>query len=87
MILTKNIVEIILIILLWFIINFLHFLISQPFLILHYNFKTEYRFYKFIEVFVRTRIMDMKTFKDNMEDVERTEDILNIPVFMIGFEP
>ena len=45
----------------------------------YYNFKTEYRFYKFIEVFVRTRIMDMKIFKDNMEDVERTEDILNIP--------
>ena len=45
----------------------------------YYNFKSEYRFYKFIEVFVRTRIMDMKIFKENMEDVERTEDILNIP--------
>ena len=45
----------------------------------YYNFKAEYRFFKFIEVFVRTRIMDMKIFKENMEDVERTEDVLNIP--------
>ena len=45
----------------------------------YYNFKAEYRFFKFIEVFVRTRIMDMKTFKRDMEDVERTEDVFNIP--------
>lgn len=45
----------------------------------YYNFKAEYRYFKFIEVFVRTRIMDMKIFKRDMEDVERTEDILNIP--------
>ena len=45
----------------------------------YYNFKAEYRVFKFIEVFVRTRIMDMRIFKENMEDVERTEDVLNIP--------
>lgn len=45
----------------------------------YYNFKAEYRFFKFIEVFVRTRIMDMKTFKRDMEDVEKTEDVFNIP--------
>ena len=45
----------------------------------YYNFKAEYRFFKFIEVFVRTRIMDMKIFKRDMEDVERTEDVFNIP--------
>ena len=30
----------------------------------YYNFKAEYRFFKFIEKYVRTRIFDMKTFKD-----------------------
>ena len=33
----------------------------------YYNFKSEYRFFKFIEMYVRTRIFDMKTFKKNME--------------------
>ena len=32
----------------------------------YYNFKSEYRFFKFIEYYVRTRIFDMKIFKDNM---------------------
>lgn len=45
----------------------------------YYNFKAEYRFFKFIEVFIRTRIMDMKIFKADMEDIARTEDILNVP--------
>ncbi len=45
----------------------------------YYNFKAEYRFFKFIERFVRTRIIDMKIFKRDMEDVVRTEDILNMP--------
>ncbi len=45
----------------------------------YYNFKAEYRFFKFIEVFIRTRIMDMKIFKTDMEDVQRVEDILNVP--------
>ena len=29
----------------------------------YYNFKSEYRFFKFIEMYVRTRIFDMKVFK------------------------
>ncbi len=29
----------------------------------YYNFKSEYRFFKFIEYYVRTRIFDMKLFK------------------------
>ncbi len=45
----------------------------------YYNFKAEYRFFKFIEVFIRTRIFDMKLFKCDMEDVTKTEDIMNVP--------
>lgn len=45
----------------------------------YYNFKAEYRFFKFIEVFIRTRILDMKLFKCDMEDVTKTEDIMNVP--------
>ena len=45
----------------------------------YYNFKAEYRFFKFIEGFIRTRILDMKLFKCDMEDVTKTEDIMNVP--------
>lgn len=45
----------------------------------YYNFKAEYRFFKFIEVFIRTRIFDMKLFKHDMEDIAKTEDIMNVP--------
>lgn len=45
----------------------------------YYNFKADYRFFKFIEVFVRTRIMNMKTVKVDMEDIQKSEDINNIP--------
>ena len=38
----------------------------------YYNFKTEYRFFKFIEYYIRTRIFDMKYFKRDMEDAEMT---------------
>ena len=37
----------------------------------YYNFKTEYRFFKFIEFYVRTRIFDMKLFKRDMEEAEK----------------
>ena len=37
----------------------------------YYNFKVEYRFFKFIEYYVR-RIFDMKLFKKDMEAAERT---------------
>ncbi len=40
----------------------------------YYNFKSEYRFFKFIEIYVRTRIFDMKTFKKNMEVIINTVD-------------
>ena len=40
----------------------------------YYNFKAEYRFFKFIEKYVRTRIFDMKIFKENMEVIRDTID-------------
>ena len=45
----------------------------------YYNFKTEYRFFKFIEIYVRTRIFDMKTFKKDMEDIVNTVDTDKLP--------
>ena len=45
----------------------------------YYNFKAEYRFFKFIEMYVRTRIFDMKTFKDNMEVIINTIDTEKLP--------
>ena len=47
----------------------------------YYNFKSEYRFFKFIEYYVRTRIFDMKLFKDNMETIRNTVDIDNLPAY------
>jgi hypothetical protein len=45
----------------------------------YYNFKSEYRFFKFIEYYVRTRIFDMKLFKENMETIRNTIDTENLP--------
>ena len=45
----------------------------------YYNFKSEYRFFKFIEIYVRTRIFDMKTFKSNMETIIDTVDTAKLP--------
>lgn len=45
----------------------------------YYNFKSEYRFFKFIEMYVRTRIFDMKTFKNNMETIINTIDTNKLP--------
>ena len=45
----------------------------------YYNFKVEYRFFKFIEMYVRTRIFDMKTFKKNMEVIINTIDTEKLP--------
>lgn len=47
----------------------------------YYNFKSEYRFFKFIEYYVRTRIFDMKLFKDNMETIRNTVDTENLPSY------
>ena len=45
----------------------------------YYNFKAEYRFFKFIEKYVRTRIFDMKIFKQNMEVIRDTVDTKQLP--------
>ena len=45
----------------------------------YYNFKAEYRFFKFIEYYVRTRIFDMKIFKDDMGTIRNTVDTENLP--------
>ena len=45
----------------------------------YYNFKSEYRFFKFIEIYIRTRIFDMKTFKKDMEMIINTVDTSNLP--------
>lgn len=47
----------------------------------YYNFKSEYRFFKFIEFYVRTRIFDMRLFKENMETIINTVDTENLPGF------
>ena len=47
----------------------------------YYNFKAEYRFFKFIEKYVRTRIFDMKTFKMDMEVIINTVDLDKLPAY------
>lgn len=45
----------------------------------YFNFKAEYRFFKFIEIYVRTRIFDMKVFKKDMEVIINTIDTEKLP--------
>lgn len=45
----------------------------------YYNFKAEYRFFKFIETYVRTRIFDTRKFKEDMEDIINTVDTEKLP--------
>ncbi len=45
----------------------------------YYNFKSEYRFFKFIEIYIRTRIFDMKVFKSDMDMIINTVDTSNLP--------
>ena len=47
----------------------------------YYNFKAEYRFFKFIEIYIRTRIFDMKVFKDDMEVIINTIDTDKLPAY------
>ena len=47
----------------------------------YYNFKVEYRFFKFIEMYVRTRIFDMKVFKNDMEVIINTIDKEKLPSY------
>ena len=45
----------------------------------YFNFKSDYRFFKFIEIYVRTRIFDMKAFKNDMELIIKTIDTEKLP--------
>ena len=45
----------------------------------YFNFKADYRFFKFIEIYVRTRIFDMKAFKTDMEIIINTIDTEKLP--------
>ena len=45
----------------------------------YFNFKSDYRFFKFIEIYVRTRIFDMKAFKNDMEMIIKTIDTEKLP--------
>lgn len=45
----------------------------------YFNFKSDYRFFKFIEVYVRTRIFDMRLFKTDMENIIKTIDTEKLP--------
>ena len=47
----------------------------------YYNFKAEVRFFKFIEMYVRTRIFDMKVFKKDMEAIINTVDKEKLPSY------
>ena len=47
----------------------------------YFTFKTDYRFFKFVEKYVRTRIFDMKTFKDDMEAIVSNETRGNLPSY------
>ena len=45
----------------------------------YYNFKSDFRFFKFVEIYIRTRIFDMKVFKDDMEVIINTIDTDKLP--------
>ncbi len=47
----------------------------------YFAFKTDYRFFKFVEQYVRTRIFDMKVFRDDMENIADHESRGKIPSY------
>ena len=47
----------------------------------YFTFKTDYRFFKFVEHYVRTRIFDMKIFRDDMDAIVTDEVRGNIPSY------
>jgi hypothetical protein len=47
----------------------------------YFTFKTDYRFFKFVEEYVRTRIFDMKTFKDDIENIISQENKTAMPSY------
>jgi len=46
-----------------------------------YNVKSDYKFFKFIEIYVRTRIFDMKVFKNDMDKIIIAGQISRIPAY------
>jgi len=47
----------------------------------YFTFKTDYRFFKFVEHYVRTRIFDMKIFRDDMEAIVADETRGHVPSY------
>lgn len=47
----------------------------------YFNAKYQYRFFKFVEIYVRTRIFDMQIFKKEMADIERLANRSNLPSY------
>lgn len=47
----------------------------------YYNFKSDFRFFKFIEYYVRTRIFDMKLFKEELEAVNASPKSKKVPSY------
>ncbi len=47
----------------------------------YFNAKYQYRFFKFVEIYVRTRIFDMQIFKKEIEDIERLANRSNLPSY------
>ena len=47
----------------------------------YYNFKADYRFFKFIEYYIRTRIFDMKIFKADMDAINTNSKSKKVPAY------
>ena len=47
----------------------------------YFNAKYTYRFFKFVEIYVRTRIFDMKIFKQEMDEIEKLTNKSNLPSY------
>ena len=47
----------------------------------YYNFNVDYRFFKFIELYIRLRIFDMRQFKTDMDVIINTVDTANLPAY------
>ena len=47
----------------------------------YFTFKTDYRFFKFVEHYVRTRIFDMKIFRDDMDTIVSDEARGHVPSY------
>ena len=47
----------------------------------YYNFKSDFRFFKFIEIYVRTRILNMRVFKNDMEEITNVIGTDKLPAY------